>query len=648
MISKPSALSINFPKVVNACILSLALLVCAKIYVQSLSVGWFFDDWHNLRGLAKVEDVKSLWQFISTGLSSPHGRPVSLLSFSLNSADWVANNPAGFRWVSLNIHLINILLVYLLVFRLSGRIRVLNGSREWVALAVALFWGFQPLHFTAYLMVVQRMTLLSGLFTLLGLVCWSVIRENIETSNAFALKLSLVLVLGVTTILSFLSKETGSLLPLYCFCLEITFFRNSQLHGKSWCITKFLAYYLPLILLVSYFAFTAESILNGYYSRPFKIEERLATEVIILWEYLRQCFIPYVQLLGPFQDDHTIYSWRSGLVWLAFFGWVGALTVSIKATKKYPWFTLMVWWFLVGHILESSVISLELYFEHRNYLPLLGVCFGCVWALFSYDTKFRWVALMMPLISGIALWSVSSLWSKPLLASEMMVRYHPYSERAAGHLAVMYEPSDVGFSYAISTKAKERMPQSASLYFDSLQYACFLGGERVDREMLSLKNSPQDIRVDYLEAITSSLESIYQNIEQDGCSGVDIGMLISVLKDFRNKPLILNNKELNYRFSIVMAGLSMKLSNTLDVIGYYQEAFEVKKYPALAIKVAYLYLHEKEVLKAENALMEMNDQIEWGLVNNEFYWKNEMLEMWTKICADPLSECKRVNAKGLQ
>ena len=30
-------------------------------------------------------------------------------------------------------------------------------------------------------------------------------------------------------------------------------------------------------------------------------------------------------------------------------------------------------WFLVGHSIESTVFSLELYFEHRNYFPGVGL-----------------------------------------------------------------------------------------------------------------------------------------------------------------------------------------------------------------------------------------------------------------------------------
>jgi hypothetical protein len=38
-------------------------------------------------------------------------------------------------------------------------------------------------------------------------------------------------------------------------------------------------------------------------------------------------------------------------------------------------------WFLIGHMLESTVLPLEIAHEHRNYLPLFGILLGAAWLL---------------------------------------------------------------------------------------------------------------------------------------------------------------------------------------------------------------------------------------------------------------------------
>ena len=58
-----------------------------------------------------------------------------------------------------------------------------------------------------------------------------------------------------------------------------------------------------------------------------------------------------------------------------------------KYRKKAPVYTFAVFWFLGGHILESTVVPLELYIEHRNYLPLLGPIFAVIYFAVQQETR---------------------------------------------------------------------------------------------------------------------------------------------------------------------------------------------------------------------------------------------------------------------
>ena len=44
-------------------------------------------------------------------------------------------------------------------------------------------------------------------------------------------------------------------------------------------------------------------------------------------------------------------------------------------------FALAVLWYLGGQLIESSSVMLELYFEHRNYTPLIGIVLAVALAL---------------------------------------------------------------------------------------------------------------------------------------------------------------------------------------------------------------------------------------------------------------------------
>jgi hypothetical protein len=101
--------------------------------------------------------------------------------------------------------------------------------------------------------------------------------------------------------------------------------------------------------------------------------------------------------------------------------------------------------FLVGHALESTVFPLELYFEHRNYLPSVGIWFALV-ALVA-QLQQRWPILRDWVTAGLALLllrnvvllgSQAVIWSDLHLVSMDAANYHPRSPRALLELAQVY------------------------------------------------------------------------------------------------------------------------------------------------------------------------------------------------------------------
>jgi hypothetical protein len=99
--------------------------------------------------------------------------------------------------------------------------------------------------------------------------------------------------------------------------------------------------------------------------------------------------------------------------------------------------------FLVGHSIESSVFALELYFEHRNYFPGVGIFLLLVAALGLLAR--RWPSLAAPLLAWLALYvlllavqtgSQVQLWSNAPLLRLNYVNHHPDSFRANEEMAL--------------------------------------------------------------------------------------------------------------------------------------------------------------------------------------------------------------------
>ena len=107
--------------------------------------------------------------------------------------------------------------------------------------------------------------------------------------------------------------------------------------------------------------------------RPFTLSERLLSESIILFDYLRQILLPNISTMGPFQDDTSRILGLSLFTFAAIAFWVVITIMAISKRRQMPLFSFAVLFFLVGHLLESTFFGLELYFEHRNYLPSTGL-----------------------------------------------------------------------------------------------------------------------------------------------------------------------------------------------------------------------------------------------------------------------------------
>jgi len=157
--------------------LSLLLMVGWFTFVPGLSGPLFFDDLVHLpklagsgSGIQTPEDVIRLVLPDDGG----SGRSLSYLSLLINDNGWPSAT-VDFKRTNLLIHLLNSVLVFAFLRGLIRLIRPLSPcspDADWVALAVAALWLLHPLQLSPIMMVIQRMTLLGGTFSLLALIAY--------------------------------------------------------------------------------------------------------------------------------------------------------------------------------------------------------------------------------------------------------------------------------------------------------------------------------------------------------------------------------------------------------------------------------------------------------------------------------------------
>jgi hypothetical protein len=224
-------------------------------------------------------------------------------------------------------------------------------------------------------LVVQRMTLLMAFFVLLGLIAYArgVQRQDLPIMRRSAW---LVTGLGLCTVMSFLSKENGILLPIYALVLDATVLRAfvRRLPSSLQWLRRLLIW--PAVLFVLAYLLHAGFIAWGQqHNREFSLDERLLTEPRVLANYIVNTFFPRFGVYGLYHDDFSVsHSLASPPTTALCATLLVAVVVAAYTSRKHqPLLALGILWYLGGQLIESSTLMLELYFEHRNYVPLIGV-----------------------------------------------------------------------------------------------------------------------------------------------------------------------------------------------------------------------------------------------------------------------------------
>lgn len=365
-------------------LLLLALLMAALAYLPGLSGPLVLDDKANLEPLVGWLQGQASWQTVVFGNGSGvFGRPVSMATFLANAAIG-GDSVYGFKLTNLLIHLLNGIAIYALfsaVQRAQAIARPASKSAAWMPLVATSLWLMHPLLVSTVLYVVQRMAMLSALFMLLTMLAYVHGRLALDSGHRRRAWILLGLLAPASTLLATLSKENGILAPALCGLIEWLVFAPAAGDRRGWRSKAFIALVLavPALLAIALTLDGNPRIVGGYENRSFTLAERLLTQPRVLWHYVGAILLPYGPQLGLYHDDfpisHGLLSPPGTL--LAFAGWLVALILAWRLRRTVPAVALGVGIFLVGQALESSVFPLLMYFEHRVYLPLIGI----IWAL---------------------------------------------------------------------------------------------------------------------------------------------------------------------------------------------------------------------------------------------------------------------------
>jgi tetratricopeptide (TPR) repeat protein len=449
-----------------------ALAVTVAAYWPGLVGPFVLDDFSTIASLGNlggVTDWDTFKAFVFNGTAGPTGRPLALFSFLVDGTNW-PTDPWPFKRTNLLIHLVNGVLLGVVTRQVLLLLEFGKERAAWIALASAAAWMLHPFLVSTTLYAVQRMAQLAMLFSLVGMVTYLHGRSLLAVNKVRGYVI-MTLSLGVFTLLATLSKENGILLPTLIGVIEITVFasRGDELPplDRRWA-ALFLA--LPTTCIVAYLVFTffRADFLEVANTRDFSLYERFLTQPRVVADYLQNWFLPKLYTTGVFQD-HVIKStslFSPMTTFVALVLHIGVIALAFAKRKALPLLAFAILFFYANHLLESTTLNLELYFEHRNYLAAAFLFLPLVVLLADKLDRRAGVLVagaMLLVLSGFTRYS-ATVWSDYNGMIQASASKAPTSARAQALFAInLFNANQHEASLQVLDRAIENIPTNDPL-----------------------------------------------------------------------------------------------------------------------------------------------------------------------------------------
>ena len=313
-----------------------------------------------------------------------------------------------------------------------------------IAFFTALIWIVQPVGTQSVTYICQRMASMVAMFYILSLLLYVKGRMAMRQTPADRIRIKPGLFFSGSFLAAFCAiatKENAGTLPLVILLYEWFFFQDLKL---KWSRRQILwITFFAIVFTGVVFWYMGENpmrrIFASYNRRNFSLIERVMTEWRIVVYYI-SLFIwappgrlnldhDYPLSLSPVHPATTMIALTAILV---LFAW------AAYAAKKDRLIAFAILWFFITQATESTVIGIELVFEHRTYIPFMLISLLFVVAIFRM-VKNRPMAygLLIATVLVFSAWTYqrNQIWQNPIAFwTDAMIK-SPNKPRAYKNLA---------------------------------------------------------------------------------------------------------------------------------------------------------------------------------------------------------------------
>lgn len=561
-------------------VLSVSVFVA---YSNSINGTWAMDDIVANKPVG-ITDIRDIVGF----------RKIAYLTFLLNQ-HIAPFSPSNFRLFNILLHIFNASLVYLLSYKTvslffsrqedaagkkapagdkAGMSFASKDKAFYAALLAGVMFALHPININAVAYIVQRMTSLAAFFVLLSLLCY------IYASGTGGLKAFLLYIFSVVFLIAgIFSKENAVVaVPLillyeYVFLSGFNLGRFTAKMGIAGCIaffgigvtSYFLGFYNTFFEIAGLFlhpnqypAVKAWMAVDVYWT-PL---QHILTEFRVVSRYIFLIFVPIPQFLvfdlwglevskNLFEPATTIFSMLLVLSLFIF---------SLWKLKRFPLLCFGILWYLLSVSLESFLaLGSDLYFEHRNYLPVSGLLTGIIGQIsVSLNDKFsgrtfRTAAVILCVLLGSLTFARNFVWRDSITLWGDALKKNPLNIRAMismGNAYLMLSEMDnaeryYGDAVKLSAKGKRLRFLNDSMYSLGMTYLSenklHLAKDLIDSFDYIIKSYRSKILKGYYKALNNDLEGALEeyNSVADKTEGIDSVVVLTLMGDaYRGKGIL--------------------------------------------------------------------------------------------------------------
>jgi len=434
--------NLRLSRIIISCLFAALVFL---LYSNAINGPFIFDDLASISSNPHIRltelSAESIREAASRSILST--RSVANISFALNYYFHGYDLP-GYHVVNILIHILTCILLYFFIKvtielvreRAPGTFVPGSVNAEYIAFAAVFIWAVHPLHTQSVTYIVQRMNSMAAMFYILSILLYVKARLAGGIKSRWALYGGSI----AAGLFALGSKEIAATLPVFIFLYEWYFFQDLD---RAWLkrnliiLSGILAVFG--VIAVAYLGVHPfERIMSGYDRRDFTLVQRVLTEFRVVILYITLLVFPHPARLNldyDFPLSYSLINPVSTLISLMVI--VGFLFSAVYLARRERLISFCILWFFGNLAIESSVLALELVYEHRTYLPSMLAVLPPVIIIYRY-LRGKWVrvGLLCIVVAVFSLWTYqrNAVWSNELTFLQDCVAKSPNKKRPHNNL----------------------------------------------------------------------------------------------------------------------------------------------------------------------------------------------------------------------